>query len=305
MADEPQHISVMPVEVDEALALRPGAVVVDATLGLGGHAQTMAEKIGPQGHLIGIDQDDAAIAIARGRLQGFKGRLDIVKSNFSRMDKVLSDLGVAAVDAVLFDLGVSSMQFDSPQRGFSFRTEGPLDMRMDAESSTSAEDLVNEASEQELADLIFQYGEERFARRIARHLVAARAGARIRTTTQLADIVLRSLPRGYQRDRLHPATRTFQALRIAVNRELEVLPEALGIAFKNLKPGGRMAVISFHSLEDRIVKEAFKALWRQGRATLLTKKPLIPAEAEAADNPRARSAKMRAIERVVEHGELS
>ncbi|MFH0753168.1 MAG: 16S rRNA (cytosine(1402)-N(4))-methyltransferase RsmH [Candidatus Omnitrophota bacterium] len=299
MGDVVQHVSVMPLEVDEALALRPGSVVVDATLGLGGHSLLMAEKIGPQGHLIGIDQDEAAIMIAKSRLQDFTGRLDIVKSNFCRINEVLLGLGVASVDAVLFDLGVSSMQFDSPERGFSFRAEGPLDMRMDVQGAVTAEDIVNDASEKELADLIFQYGEERFARRIARHLVAARAGERIATTTRLADIVLRSLPRGYQRDRLHPATRTFQALRIAVNRELDVLPEALALAFSSLKPGGRMAVISFHSLEDRIVKAAFKTLSRQGDAVLMTKKPLIPAETEAADNPRARSAKLRALERAV------
>ncbi len=293
-----KHISVMPVEVDEALALKPGAVVVDATLGLGGHALMMAGKIGASGHLIGIDQDDAAIAIARERLKGCVGRLDIVKSNFGRMDEVLAGLGVTAVDAVLFDLGVSSLQFDAPERGFSFRAEGPLDMRMDTQAATTAEDIVNDFSEKELADVIFEYGEERFARRIAQRIVAARAGARIATTSQLADIVLRSLPKGYQRDRLHPATRTFQALRITVNRELDVLPEALGLAFRHVKIGGRIAVISFHSLEDRIVKEGFKALARQGSARLLTKKPLIPTEAESADNPRARSAKMRALERV-------
>ncbi|MBF0331446.1 MAG: 16S rRNA (cytosine(1402)-N(4))-methyltransferase RsmH [Candidatus Omnitrophica bacterium] len=289
----------MPVEVDEALALRPGAVVVDATLGLGGHSLMMTEKIGPQGHLIGIDQDEAAIAIARDRLKGFSGRLDIVKSNFCGMDEVLSGLGVATVDAVLFDLGVSSLQFDAPERGFSFRSDGPLDMRMDAQAATTAEDVVNERSEKELGDLIFQYGEERFARRIAQRIVAARASMRIKTTVQLADIVLRSLPKGYQRDRIHPATRTFQALRIAVNRELDVLPDALGSAFSHLKPGGRMAVISFHSLEDRIVKQGFKALARQGSAALLTKRPLIPTDAEAADNPRSRSAKMRALERIM------
>jgi 16S rRNA (cytosine1402-N4)-methyltransferase len=295
----PQHISVMPHEVDEALALKPGAVVVDATLGLGGHSLMMAGRIGRTGRLIGIDQDDAAIAIARERLKGFDGQLDIVKSNFCRIDEVLAGLGVAAVDAVLFDLGVSSLQFDAPERGFSFRADGPLDMRMDAQAATTAEDLVNDLSEKELADVIFEYGEERFARRIAQRIVAARAGARIRTTVQLADLVLRSLPKGYQRDRLHPATRTFQALRIAVNRELDVLPDALGLAFKHLKSGGRLAVISFHSLEDRIVKQGFKMLAHQGSATVLTKRPLIPTEAESAQNPRARSAKMRAIERII------
>jgi 16S rRNA (cytosine1402-N4)-methyltransferase len=297
MTNEFGHIPVMATEVEGALDLKVGAVVVDGTLGLGGHSAMMAAKIGAQGHLIGIDQDARAIALARTRLKDFQGRLDIVKSNFSRLDEVLKGLGVEAVDAVLLDLGVSSLQLDDPARGFSFRSDGPLDMRMDADAVTTAEELVNELPEQELADLIFHYGEERFSRRIAQRIVSARAGQRIRTTGELADIVLRSLPRGYQRDKLHPATRTFQALRIAVNRELEVLEEALGQGFSHVKIGGRIAVIAFHSLEDRIVKEKFRTLAREGCAALLTKKPLRPTEAEAADNPRSRSAKLRALER--------
>ena len=299
MTNEPRHIPVMAREVEGALDLKVGAVVVDGTLGLGGHAAMMAQKIGAQGHLIGIDQDARAIELARLRLKDFKGRLDIVKSNFSELDEVLKGSGVEAVDAVLLDLGVSSLQLDDPMRGFSFRSDGPLDMRMDTDAPTTAEELVNGLPEKELADLIFNYGEERFSRRIAQRIVAARAGQRIRTTAELADIVLRSLPRGYQRDKLHPATRTFQALRIAVNRELEALEEALGQAFRHVKIGGRIAVIAFHSLEDRIVKEKFRALAREGCAALLTKKPLRPTEAEAADNPRSRSARLRALERIV------
>jgi 16S rRNA (cytosine1402-N4)-methyltransferase len=288
--------------VEGALDLEAGAVVVDGTLGLGGHSAMIAAKIGVQGHLIGIDQDARAIALARLRLKDFKGRLDIVKSNFSKLDEVLKGLGVEAVDGILLDLGVSSLQLDDPQRGFSFRSDGPLDMRMDGDAGTTAEELVNELPEKELADLIFHYGEERFSRRIAQRIVTARAGQRIRTTGELADIVLRSLPRGYQRDKLHPATRTFQAIRIAVNRELEVLEEALVQAFKHLKIGGRIAVIAFHSLEDRIVKEKFRALAREGSAVLLTKKPLRPTESEAADNPRSRSARLRVLERIVQDG---
>ena len=298
MTSEPKHISVMPQEVEGALDLKAGAVAVDGTLGLGGHAAMMAARIGAQGHLIGIDQDARAIELARLRLKDFQGRLDIVKSNFSRLDEVLKGLGVEAVDAVLLDLGVSSLQLDDPARGFSFRADGPLDMRMDADAATTAEELVNELPETELADLIFHYGEERFSRRIAGRIVAVRAGERIRTTGQLADIVLRSLPRGYQRDKLHPATRTFQALRIAVNRELEVLENALGQAFHHVKIGGRIAVIAFHSLEDRIVKEKFRTLAREGLAALLTKKPLRPTEVEAAENPRSRSARLRVLERI-------
>ena len=287
-------------EVEALLGLKAGAVAVDGTLGLGGHAAMMAGRIGTEGRLIGIDQDAAAIKIARAGLSGFKGRLDIVKSNFSRLDEVLAGLDAGAVDAILFDLGVSSLQLDVPSRGFSFRHDGPLDMRMDADAPVSAEEIVNDFSEEELADLIFDYGEERFSRRIARHIVAARAGERITRTGQLADIVLRALPGGarHAHKRLHPATRTFQALRIAVNRELDVLNEVLGQGLKNLKVGGRMAVISFHSLEDRIVKTRFKAWAVEGAVRLLTKKPLQPADAEAADNPRARSARLRVCERI-------
>lgn len=307
MTDKPRHVPVMLQEVEELLGLHAGAVAVDATLGLGGHAAMMAARIGAEGRLVGIDQDAAAISIARAGLSGFQGRLDIVKSNFSRLDEVLAGLQVTAADAILFDLGVSSLQLDEPGRGFSFRHDGPLDMRMDADAGTSAEDIVNEASEEELADLIFEYGEERFSRRIARQIVAARAGERITRTGQLADIVLRALPGGarHQHKRLHPATRTFQALRIAVNRELDVLNEVLGQGLKNLKVGGRMAVISFHSLEDRIVKTRFKAWAAEGSVKILTKKPWQPAEAEAAANPRARSARLRACERIDQDGSFS
>ncbi len=298
MTQQPLHVPVMPVEVAGLLAVRPGMVVVDCTLGLGGHAAMMAETTGPSGRIIGLDQDTEAITIARERLAGFSGRLDIIKSNFSGLGAVLAGLGVTGVDAILFDLGVSSLQLDDPGRGFSFRADGPLDMRMDRDAQTTAEDLVNGFSEKELAEVIFHFGEERFSRRIAHAVVAARAGERITTTARLADIVLRALPRGYQRNRLHPATRTFQALRIAVNRELDILGEALGQAFEHLVPGGRMAVMAFHSLEDRIVKERFRSLAREGRGVLLTKKPLRPGSAEDADNPRARSARLRAIERI-------
>ncbi len=305
MTTEALHIPVMLAEVGDLLDPAPGAVVLDCTLGLGGHTAMMAARIGPSGRIIGIDQDINAIDKARGRLAGFAGQLDIVKSNFSSLAVVLDGLGVEKVNTILFDLGVSSLQLDDAGRGFSFRMDGPLDMRMDRAAATSAEDLVNEWPEEKLADIIFKYGEERFSRRIARVIVMARASERITTTARLADIVLRALPRGYQRNRLHPATRTFQALRIAVNRELEILGEALVTAFERLAPGGRMAVIAFHSLEDRIVKGAFKALAREGRAVLLTKKPLRPGDVEDADNPRARSARLRVIERIEGDGTFS
>ncbi len=293
-----EHIPVMAREVEGTLDLKAGAVYLDCTLGLGGHAWQAAQRLGSQGRIIGIDQDIDAIRQAQVRLSGFTGRLDIIKSNFSEIDVLLRDLGVREVDGVLFDLGVSSLQLDDPSRGFSFRDEALLDMRMDRDAALSATELVNSLPEQELADLIWKFGEERFSRRIARSIVKARSARAIKTTKELADLVLRSLPRGYQRGTLHPATRTFQALRMAVNREMEVLGGALGKAFGHLKIGGRMAVIAFHSLEDRIVKEGFKCFALNGGAKILTKKPLRPAEDEIASNPRARSARLRALERI-------
>jgi 16S rRNA (cytosine1402-N4)-methyltransferase len=292
------HVPVMPVEVIGALALTEGMTVVDGTLGLGGHALMMSGIIGSSGRLIGIDQDDQAILEARERLGGFSGRIDIVKSNFRCIDQVLSGLGVSEVDAVLLDLGVSSLQLDDPSRGFSFRHDGPLDMRMDPSAEVSARDIVNSCSEEEISQILWKYGEERFARRIARNIVKARAASSILTTAQLAAIILRSLPYKQGSGGAHPATRSFQGIRIAVNRELEVLEEVLGAAFGCLRAGGRLCVISFHSLEDRIVKEQFRTLSRIGRASLITKKPLRPSSGEERVNPRSRSARMRALERL-------
>lgn len=292
------HIPVMVSEVEGLLELRPGMIYVDATLGFGGHASIAAGHIGPSGRIIGIDQDTAAIQHARERLAGYEGKLDIEYSNFSRIDNVLSKLGVNEVNAILFDLGVSSLQLDDVERGFSFRNEAPLDMRMDRQAPITAEELVNTLSEEELANMIWRWGEERFSRRIASAIVRARAAKPIETTTELADLCLRALPKGYQRGALHPATRTFQALRIAVNRELESLEVGLDQAFQRLAVGGRIAVIAFHSLEDRIVKERFRGLARTGRARLLTKKPLRPSEQEEQTNPRSRSARLRAVEKI-------
>ena len=298
MTETFEHIPVMVREVEGLLDLKPGAVYVDCTLGLGGHAAEAARRLGPEGHIIGIDQDTDVIIRAKEKLAGLPGKLDVIKSNFRRLDEVLAGLGVTDVDAILFDLGVSSLQLDDSSRGFSFRAEAPLDMRMDREIPVSAYELVNSLSEKELADLIWRWGEERFSRRIAHSIVTTRAARAIETTTELADLVLRSLPRGYQRGALHPATRTFQALRIAVNRELDVLDIALEKAFEALKVNGRLVVIAFHSLEDRIVKEKFRRFARSGRARLLTKKPLRPGEEEVGANPRARSARLRAVERI-------
>lgn len=298
MTETFDHIPVMVREVEALLDLKAGATVVDCTLGLGGHSTAMTRILGPQGHLIALDQDAQAIEKARERLKGFEGRLDIVKSNFRKIDEVLGSLGVSEVDGVLFDLGVSSLQLDDAERGFSFRSEGPLDMRMDQDAPVSAFELVNSLSEEEIAGILWRYGEERFSRRIAAGIVRARSARPLETTKELADIVAKAMPYRFGHDGVHPATRSFQAIRIAVNQELDVLEQTLGTAFGHLKVGGRLCVISFHSLEDRIVKDRFRELAQKGCAALLTKKPLRPADDEAQANPRSRSARVRAVERI-------
>jgi 16S rRNA (cytosine1402-N4)-methyltransferase len=223
----------------------------------------------------------------------------LLQGNFSTLDKILASLKVSAVDGILLDLGISSFQLDDEARGFAFRSDGPLDMRMDAGGQgVSAADLVNTLKEAQLEKIIFEFGEERFARRIAAAIVMQRSRAKIATTKALADIILRALPKGYTRGRIHPATRTFQALRIAVNEELESLSLGLDVCFRMLKKGGRFCVISFHSLEDRLVKNKFKSLGLEQEGIILTKRPLVASDEECAVNPRARSAKMRGIERV-------
>lgn len=284
-------------EVSELLNLGSGAVAVDCTLGLGGHAQVMARALGEKGWLIGIDRDEQAIQRARENLQGFRGRLDIVKSNFRRLNEVMDGLGAKEADAFLFDLGVSSLQLDDPDRGFSFRQTAPLDMRMDQKMPVSAFELVNSLSEEELAGVLWRYGEERFSRRIAARIVRTRSARVIATTQDLVDVILEALPYRVGRDGVHPATRSFQALRIAVNQELDVLPAALEAAFGRLKVGGRICVISFHSLEDRIVKDKFRFFAAEKKAVVLTKKPLRPGDEETAENSRSRSARVRAVER--------
>ncbi len=291
------HVPVMAREVSELLNLGSGAVAVDCTLGLGGHAQVMARAIDEKGWLIAIDQDEQAIQRARENLQGFRGRLDIVKSNFRRLNEVMDGLGAKEADAFLFDLGVSSLQLDDPDRGFSFRQTAPLDMRMDQKMPVSAFELVNSLSEEELAGVLWRYGEERFSRRIAARIVRTRSARVIATTQDLVDVILEALPYRVGRDGVHPATRSFQALRIAVNQELDVLPAALEAAFGRLKVGGRICVISFHSLEDRIVKDKFRFFAAEKKAVVLTKKPLRPGDEETAENSRSRSARVRAVER--------
>jgi len=292
------HTPVMPKEALELLRLPPGGVAVDGTLGLAGHSLLMAQALGAQGHLIAIDRDGTSLGQARLKLASLELKIDLLQGNFSTLDKILASLKVSAVDGILLDLGISSFQLDDEKRGFAFRHDGPLDMRMDAQSGLSAADLVNTLKEAQLEKIIFEFGEERFSRRIATAIVMHRAQAKITTTKTLADIILRALPKGYTRGRIHPATRTFQALRIAVNEELEALSLGLEACFRMLKKGGRFCVISFHSLEDRLVKNKFKSLAFEQEGLILTKRPLVACDEECAVNPRARSAKMRGIERV-------
>lgn len=285
---QPRHVSVVPAEVLRLLAPQPGQVIVDATVGGGGHARLLAERIVPDGRLIGLDRDAAMLERARPGLDGLP--VTLVHAAFDNLRGVLDKLGIDRVDAVLADLGISSDQLDEAGRGFSFQQSGPLDMRMDVTQRESAGDLLRRLNERDLADLIYQLGEERFSRRIARRIVETRRTTPLETTEQLAELVRRCVPRAKGRHAIDPATRTFQALRIAVNDELGALERLLEELPRCLKAGGKAAIISFHSLEDRRVKHAFavKETWQA-----LTKKPVQATEEETSSNPRARSAKLR------------
>ncbi|MSO45183.1 MAG: 16S rRNA (cytosine(1402)-N(4))-methyltransferase RsmH [Acidobacteria bacterium] len=290
------HEPVMVAEVLEHLEPARGGIFVDCTVGMGGHARALLE--GGASRLIGCDRDPAALDQARGALSGFGDRVELVHSDYRGLVEWLDERGIAAVDGVLADLGVSSMQLDAPGRGFSFRRDEPLDMRMDTTQGPTAAEAIRDADERTLADVIYEFGEERHSRRVARAIVAARARGAIETTGQCADIVRRAIPRkGYTR--IDPATRTFQAIRIWVNRELDGLDRFLADAATRLAPSGRMAVITFHSLEDRIVKHTLRAMQAEGTVgiTVRTRRPVVPGDAEVERNPRARSAKLRAIER--------
>jgi len=307
------HVPVLLKEAIDFLAVRRGGTYIDATVGLGGHSYEIAKRLGALGHLIGVDKDPAALERARERLKAGSStepspgkpddmlarnsknendwpRIELVHGSFASLASIR---GLMA-DGLLADLGVSSLQFADPARGFSFQAEGPLDMRMNPQAELTAEQVVNHFDERELADVIYEFGEERRSRRIARAIVRSRP---IRTTAQLAEIVS-AAARPMKHQRLHPATRTFQALRIFVNRELDDLRALLGAAPQLLKPGGRIVIISFHSLEDRIVKDTFREGAKLGQYRLMTKKPAVPGEEEVDRNPRARSAKLRAAERI-------
>jgi len=269
-------------------------------VGYGGHGERLLERAGDGSVLIGIDRDEEALAYSRARLARFGSRAILLKGDFVEVKQLLRNVDIPAVDGVLLDLGVSSPQLDNSNRGFSFQEDGPLDMRMDQSTGTTAGELVNSLPESELADLIFQYGEERFSRRIARAIVRARERKALASTQELTTVIKESVPAAYRHGRIHCATRTFQALRIAVNRELDVLEPAIRDAVDMLRPGGRIAVVSFHSLEDRIVKHTFRALAERPyqKVVVLTKKPQVPSDAECQANPRARSAKLRVAERL-------
>lgn len=282
-------------EVLDCLALREGGIYVDGTLGLGGHALAIMEACPRVRLIIGVDQDQDTLEIARSRLAGLGDAVRMVHGNFCDIPGILAEMGIEGVDGILLDLGISSFQLEHGGRGFSFQREELLDMRMDRSGSVTAADMVNNLPEEQLAELIYTYGEERWSRRIADAIIRRREIQPILTSADLARIISQGVPARFHSRRIHPATRTFQALRIAVNRELENLREALDILPSCLNPEGRFCIISFHSLEDRLVKDAFRS---DARLRALTKKPLVPARDEVRGNPRARSAKLRAAERI-------
>ena len=310
--EAPRHVSVLLHECIDNLAIRPNGIYLDGTLGLGGHSFEIASRL-QAGRLIGIDRDETAIRRAGERLAPFADRVTLVHGNFSEAAEILKHLGIAAVDGMLFDLGVSSPQLDETQRGFSYMGDAPLDMRMDAQSTLTAREIVNTWTQEQLNRILWDYGEERYARRISQSIVEARQQAPIETTMELVEIIKRAMPAAALREKQHPAKRSFQAIRIAVNDELGEVERMMETAPDCLRPGGRLCVISFHSLEDRIVKNGIAARERGCRCpreapvctcgfiqTLKSvgRKPILPSEEELRDNPRARSAKLRVAEKL-------
>ena len=307
------HIPVLFDEVIENLNIKGDGIYFDGTLGGGGHSEGILKKLGPAGRLIATDQDRDAIESTKARLESYSDKLTIVKSNFVNIDTVLKDLGVDKVDGILLDLGVSSYQFDNAERGFSYRNDAPLDMRMDRDTGITAADVVNDYSEEELTRIIREYGEEPFAGRIAREIVRAREQGRIETTFQLNDIIKDALPAKVKNKKGHPAKQTYQAIRIELNHELEVLSGALDKMIDLLLPGGRLCIITFHSLEDRMVKNKFREAMnpcicppdfpvcvcgRKSKGKVVTRKPIVARDSELEENSRAKSAKLRVFERM-------
>jgi 16S rRNA (cytosine1402-N4)-methyltransferase len=301
-----QHIPVLCEEVVSLLRCEPHQTFVDATLGGGGHTLEILKKTAPDGRVIGIEWDEEAISVAQEVLRPFGERVGIFRENFARLPEILEALNVKSVDGILLDLGLSSIQLEKKERGFSLKGEGPLDMRMDQRLECTAADLVNSLSQEELQEILWIYGEERWSRRIAKAIVEKRRRTPILSTSELRTTVLRAIPRRSEFRRIDPATRTFQALRIVTNHELDNLKQALDTGWRVLRKGGRMCVISFHSLEDRMVKQTFQR-WagkkggespEEAALAGVTRKPIVPSEAERMSNPRSRSAKLRCAERL-------
>lgn len=307
-----EHQSVLLFETIEGLKIRPDGVYVDGTLGGGGHSAQIAARLKDGGRLIGIDQDQAAIEAAESRLSGFGSKVTIVRDNYRNTKSVLAGLGIAKIDGMMLDLGVSSYQLDTEERGFSYRFDTPLDMRMDRRQSFSARNIVNAYSETELYRVIRDYGEDKFAKNIAKHIVNARKNKPIETTGELNEIIKAAIPAKFRAEGGHPSKRTFQAIRIECNRELEVLKESIEELIDLLNPGGRLCIITFHSLEDRIVKMAFRqaenpcicppsfpvcVCGRTSRGRVITGKPILPGDEELARNSRSKSAKLRIFEK--------
>ncbi len=307
-----RHTSVLLEETVNGLNIKPDGIYVDGTLGGGGHAYEVCRRLNDKGRFIGIDQDEAAIVAAGIRLGGFGEKVTIVRSNYCDMKLRLQKLGIDKVDGIVLDLGVSSYQLDTTERGFSYKADAPLDMRMDRRQSLTAKEIVNTYSEQELYRIIRDYGEDKFAKNIAKHIVAERGKSPIETTGELSEVIRHAIPMKFQKMAGHPAKRTFQAIRIELNRELEVLKDSLDTMIDMLSPGGRICIITFHSLEDRIVKSAFRknenpctcpshfpvcVCGNVSKGNVITRKPILPGEKELEENSRSKSAKLRIFER--------
>ena len=306
-----KHKSVLLNETIDGLNIKPDGIYVDGTLGGGGHAYEVCRRLGEKGSIIGIDQDAAAIEAASARLKDFGEKVTIVRSNYCDMKSKLHELGIDKVDGIVLDLGVSSYQLDTAERGFSYREDAPLDMRMDTRQKMTARDIVNDYTEADLYRVIRDYGEDKFAKNIAKHIVQARAVKPVETTAELSEIIRASIPMKFQKKSGHPAKRTFQAIRIELNRELDVLRDSLDDMIDLLNPGGRLCIITFHSLEDRIVKSAFRknenpctcppdfpvcVCGKKSKGRIITKKPILPSEEELEYNSRSKSAKLRIFE---------
>ena len=307
-----KHVSVLLQETVDGLNVKPDGIYVDGTLGGGGHSYEVCTRLGAKGSIIGIDQDEAAIEAASIRLKDFGEKVTIVRSNYCDMKSRLHELGIDKVDGIMLELGVSSYQLDTADRGFSYREDAPLDMRMDQRSEMTARDIVNDYSEMDLYRVIRDYGEDKFAKNIARHIVRERAKRPIETTGELTEVIRHAIPMKFQKKTGHPAKRTFQAIRIELNRELDVLRDSLDDMIDMLNPGGRLCIITFHSLEDRIVKSAFKknenpctcpsdfpvcVCGKVSKGRVITRKPILPSEEEMEVNSRSKSAKLRIFER--------